>query len=411
VELSSNLDVLGAILQICLIDLLLSGDNAIVIAMACATLPAEVRPRAVLLGTGAAVFFRLVLTFVATLMLRAPYLKLVGAGLLLLIAIELMAGEAHGGRTGARQATGSGVWRAVAIIVVADAVMSLDNVVAVAAAAQDNVLYLLLGLLISVPILVFSSLFVARLLDTYPLIVDAGAALLGWIAGKIAVSDPAVAGSLATQSFGLVAAAPLLGALYVLVQGRRLRRERSALPARAAPQPGMPAPRSPILIEPASPATAQRVAAARADPVAARSATALAQTLVGDGAASTFEKPPITEQSAAVPAVAPAVSPAPAAGSAPAMSPARPVAPMPDSVLGPAVTGPAAPGGSAGGTDAAADNPPSIGEELASAIPELDMPRRFSKMDLTIMGGVAVPLLGLIAMIIYFLVHAASARH
>lgn len=358
-ELSSNLDVLAAIVQICLIDLLLSGDNAIVIAMACATLPADVRPRAVLLGTGVAVFFRVILTFVATLMLRAPYLKLVGAGLLLLIAIELMAGDAGGGRRGAQDAADSGVWRAVLIIVVADAVMSLDNVVAVAAAAQDNLLYLLLGLAISVPILVFSSLFIARLLDTHPIVIDAGAALLGWIAGKIAVSDPAIAASLATQSFGLVAAAPLLGALYVLVQGRRLRRERGAGEVLAKPGLAKPGLAKPAPAKPAPMAT----------PVAAHA-----------------------------PAPAPAVT-----DLAPPAMVAR--------TGGVTAHSPAPPPGATGTLASPPAAAPSVGAGRASAIPELDVPRRFSKMDLTIMGGVAVPLLGLIAMIIYFLVHAASARH
>jgi len=123
------------------------------------------------------------------------------------------------------------------LIVVADAVMSLDNVVAVAAAAQDNLLYLVLGLLISVPLLVFASLFVTRLLAHQPLLIDAGAALLGWIAGKTAVADPAVAGFLNTQSFGLVALAPVLGALYVVIQGRRLRAQRQPAGAAAAATP------------------------------------------------------------------------------------------------------------------------------------------------------------------------------
>ena len=356
-ELSSNLDAVSAILQICLIDLLLSGDNAIVIAMACASLPETVRRRAVFLGTGAAVFFRVVLTFVATLMLRAPYLKLVGAGLLLLIAIELLAGDGGASRTGTRRAADGGVWRAVAIIVVADAVMSLDNVVAVAAAAQDNLLYLLAGLVISVPILVFSSLFLSRLLERFPLLVDGGAALLGWIAGKIAVSDPALADTLQMQSFGLVAAAPVLGALYVLIQGRRLRRERAVGSAASSA---------------AAPVTTQPSAALRA--AAPRLPASAALTAQG------------TLTAPGIPAV---------------------VAPMAVPISAPDIAAP--------DLETAAMEPPAIpasppGGDDAFEVPELDLPRRFSRMDLTIMAGVAVPLLGLVAMIVYFIVHAAISH-
>jgi YjbE family integral membrane protein len=349
VELSSNLDAVSAILQICLIDLLLSGDNAILIAMACAALPASVRPRAVLLGTGAAVLFRVVLTFVATFMLRAPYLKLIGAGLLLLIAIELLAGDANGHRGGERGAADGGIWRAIVLIVVADAVMSLDNVVAVAAAAQNNLLYLVLGLLISVPILVFSSLFIARLLDTYPLIVDAGAALLGWIAGKTAVSDPAIAG-LDVQSFGLVAAAPLLGAAYVLIQGRRLRTERSRAGATLPAAGGAALARAPAL-----------------PPGAARGA---------------------------VPAPIVAPGPAPATVAAP------PLVPAAVGRTGPALV--TARSGAKADTDM---DTAAVPASASSAVP-----RRFTPMDLTIMAGVAVPLLGLVVMIIYLVVHAALSN-
>jgi len=372
-ELSSNLDAVSAILQICLIDLLLSGDNAIVIAMACAGLPEAVRPRAVLLGTGAAVLFRVVLTFVATLMLRAPYLKLIGAGLLLLIAMELLAGDSGAARPGKGRAADGGVWRAVAIIVVADAVMSLDNVVAVAAAAQDNLLYLLLGLVVSVPILVFSSLYIARLLDTYPLIVDAGAALLGWIAGKIAVTDPAIAGVLHTQSFGLVAAAPLLGALYVVVQGRRLRKERAASAGEAVMPAG-------ALQQPAAPQVPARAALAAAPPPAA--------TATMRAAADGTPRPR---------AIMTATS------GAPASETAVPLA----AVAAPAS---AAPRALAPGLAAAPVAVPAPGPDGPRAIPELDLPRRLTKMDLAILGGVAVPFLGLIGMIVYFVVHAARSH-
>ena len=266
-EFSAQFDVIGPILQICLIDLLLSGDNAVLIAMAARGLDADLRKRAVVLGTAAAILFRVVLTFAATLALRAPYLKLTGAILLLLIAIELLSSNSAARGTPGQRAAAASLWRAIAIIVAADAVMSLDNVVAVAAAAQDNLGFLLLGLFLSIPILVFSSLYIAGLLDRYPVLVQAGAALLGWIAGRTAVSDPAIAQTLETQSFGLVALAPLLGALYVLVQGRLLQGAPARppapvpTPARAALEPPAPPPAPTLVLAPApapSPATGLR---------------------------------------------------------------------------------------------------------------------------------------------------------
>ena len=356
-ELSSNLDVVSAIVQICLIDLLLSGDNAILIAMACAGLPADIRPRAALLGTGAAVLFRVILTFVATLALRAPYLKLFGAGLLLLIAIELLAADSAGQQSRARQEPDAGLWRAIVLIVVADAVMSLDNVVAVAAAAQDNFLYLVVGLVISVPILVFASLFISRLLGAHPMLVEAGAALLGWIAGKTAVADPAVAAVLDTQSFGLVATAPLLAALYVWVQGRRLRDQRRGR-----------TPREVLTGPPAAPgAMAQDAPVGAAAPLPR---PGLASLPVAPGAR--VHAAPLATPAA--PASAPTGTPA---GAAPADLP----------------VGSAAKAAGLGAIDRA-----------------LDVPRHFSAMDRMIMAGVAVPLLGFVAMIIYFVVHAARAH-
>jgi len=354
VELSTNIDAFSAIVQICLIDLLLSGDNAILIALACAGLPEVVRRKAILLGTVAAVLFRVILTFVATLALRAPYIKLLGAVLLLLIAIELLAGE--GGKHKSDRPTGGvDVWRAMVLIVVADAVMSLDNVVAVAAAAQDNLLYLVLGLLISVPLLVFASLFVTRLLAGQPLLIDAGAALLGWIAGKTAVADPAVAGFLNTQSFGLVALAPVLGALYVLIQGRRLRAQR---------QPGG-----------AAPTTAPRSGGVPAVAVqAARTPEEMPREAPHATPASVMAPPPYASADAILAPTPPEYA-ADEANPAPAGQPYA----VAEAALAPA-----------------AGTPPPA--------------RRFSPMDLTIMAGVAVPLLGFVATIVYLIVHAIVAH-
>ena len=329
-EFSNSLDVIGPVLQICLIDLLLSGDNAILIAMACADLPAAIRGKAVILGTAVAVLFRVLLAFAATLALRAPYIKLFGAVLLVLIAIELVASNSTGHKRAAARDPNAGIWKAIMLIVVADAVMSLDNVVAVAAAAQDNLGFLLLGLLLSVPILVASSLLITRLLTTNPLLIEAGGALLGWVAGKTAVSDPAIAATLQAQSFGLVALAPLLGAAYVVVQGRLLRNQRDEAQAaeeapRAVPSGGAPHP----------------------------------QDLAFAGAARATDTPG-------------------------ASGPMRLPTPhgTPDSPANAAVGAPV--------------NAPGV--------------RRFSKMDLMIMGGVAVPLLGLLAMLFYMVGRAVFSK-
>jgi len=394
VELSTNIDAFSAIVQICLIDLLLSGDNAILIALACASLPEAVRRKAILLGTVAAVLFRVVLTFMATLALRAPYIKLLGAVLLLLIAIELLAGEG-GKHAPDRRAGGDDVWRAMVLIVVADAVMSLDNVVAVAAAAQDNLLYLVLGLLISVPLLVFASLFVTRLLAHQPLLIDAGAALLGWIAGKTAVADPAVAGFLNTQSFGLVALAPVLGALYVVIQGRRLRAQRQPAGAAAAatPRAGAVAVLAAQALEQAGAlaGTAQDAGMAPAQPPHA----------VPDAVPASPERAyALREASVAPPA------PVYAAAGAPSASPGQPYAAA-TAILAP----PEQPSAKAEGPLPPPEPPyAAVEAALVPAAGTVPAPRRFSPMDLTIMAGVAVPLLGFIATIVYLIVHAIVAH-
>jgi YjbE family integral membrane protein len=355
VEFSATFDFVGPVLQICLIDLLLSGDNAILIALACRNLPSDVRRKAVLLGTGAAVVFRVLMTFAATLALRAPYLKLIGAVLLLLIAIELLASNGNAHKSAPERDANAGVWKAIVLIVVADAVMSLDNVVAVAAAAQDNVRYLIFGLLLSVPILVFSSLLVTRVLEAYPVLVQAGAALLGWIAGKTAVSDPAIAAALEAQSFGLAALAPVLGAAYVLLQGHILREQRNLAAATAT--------------------SARSRALAHGLPVARPDRSAPALDL---------------GRAAAPPAPAPALAAlkAPALGPVARMPPADERAAPPMAEPRPAAAAPA-PGA---GIDAGRSG------------------RKLSPMDLTILAGVAVPALGLVATLIYIIAKAIGSH-
>jgi YjbE family integral membrane protein len=176
-----------ALLQIIGVNIVLSGDNAVVIALAARGLPAGQQKRAVAWGSGAAVVMRIVLTIVAVELLRMPYLKLVGAVLLLWIAVKLLvpAEESKGHGTAS-----SSLASAVRTILLADLVMSLDNVIAVAAAAKGNTALLIVGLAISIPLVVFASRLLLTLMDRLPVIITLGAALLGWVAGEMAITDP-----------------------------------------------------------------------------------------------------------------------------------------------------------------------------------------------------------------------------
>lgn len=219
---------LTVIAQIVIIDLLLGGDNAMVIALACRNLPRHLRNRARIAGTAAAVVLRALLTVVAGLLMHLPMVGLIGAMLLLVIAVRLLRAEQGHPE---ELAPGSGVWGAVTTIVVADLAMSVDNVVAVAAAAHGSIPYMVLGLLLSVPLVMFGSVWVGRLIEAWPLLVPAGAALLGWIAGQLALSDPLVLGHVAHPAPALRLGVPALGAALVLLAGGAVRRRRRA-PAR-----------------------------------------------------------------------------------------------------------------------------------------------------------------------------------
>lgn len=176
--------------KITIINIMLSGDNAVVIALACRSLPANQRNWAVLGGSAGAILLRVVFCLVIEWLMQIPYLKLVGGLLLLWIGVKLIvpeSGDNHGGLK-----TKSGLWGAMQTIIIADAVMSLDNVVAIVAVAKDRTLLIVLGLLISVPLIVFGSQLVLRFLIRFPLLVTAGGGLLGWIAGEIVATDEAV---------------------------------------------------------------------------------------------------------------------------------------------------------------------------------------------------------------------------
>jgi len=237
-----------ALMQIIGINIVLSGDNAVVIALAARSLPPRQQKQAVLWGSGAAVVMRIVLTLVAVELLRLPYLKLVGAVLLLWIAVKLLLPEHEGEGSGA--ATGT-LAAAVRTILIADLVMSLDNVIAVAAAAKGSVTLLILGLAISIPLVIFGSTMLLKLMERWPIIITIGAALLGWVAGEMAITDPLVTPWVEANARYLHWVGPAAGVLFVVALGK-------ALAARALA-------RAPALVELGQPAAA---AAAAAPPLA-----------------------------------------------------------------------------------------------------------------------------------------------
>jgi YjbE family integral membrane protein len=217
---------LGVVLQILFLDLLLSGDNALVIALACRRLPERQARRAAWLGAAGAIGLRLILTTMAGALMELPFLQLLSALPLLVIAMNLMNGqdEEEVSLRGGEEAEDS-VIAAVGIIILSDAAMSLDNVVALAAVSGGNFWLLMFGLAVSIPLIVFGSFGFSRLMRDYPWLADAGAAMLGWVAGSMIVGDPLLSGWVTTQAPALAFAAPLACAIFVLAQGRFGREE------------------------------------------------------------------------------------------------------------------------------------------------------------------------------------------
>lgn len=212
------------LLEIIGINILLSGDNAVVIALASRSLPDHQRRIAVLGGSAAAVVLRIALCLVVESLLQVPYLKLIGGLLLLYIGVNLLIDEESDDEIAAH----SHMWGAIRTILVADAVMSLDNVVAIAAAAHDSVLLITLGLVISIPLIVFGSQLMLRVLERFPILIVLGGGLLGWIAGEIILSDPLVATHLPIDdTLAARIARPAL-ALLVMGAGTALSRHRAA---------------------------------------------------------------------------------------------------------------------------------------------------------------------------------------
>jgi YjbE family integral membrane protein len=220
----------AAVGQIILIDILLGGDNAVVIALACRNLPAHQRTKGIIWGTAGAIVLRVILIAFAVTMLKIPFLKIVGGVLLFWIGVKLLAGEDEGDHS--VQGANS-LWAAVKTIIIADFVMSLDNVIAIAAAAQNTpgshqLAYVIFGLLVSIPIIVWGSTIVLKLIDRFPLVVTAGAALLGWIAGGMIVTDVAWTQYFGEASSPLKYGAAIAGAIFVAGLGTYLGKRNAA---------------------------------------------------------------------------------------------------------------------------------------------------------------------------------------
>lgn len=189
------------IFQIIWINIILSGDNAVVIALACRGLPENRQRIGMLLGAGVAILLRIIFTLVVVQLLATPFLKIVGSLLLFWVAIKLLASEDE---DHSKMNASDRLWDAVRTVAIADAVMSLDNVLAIAAVAQGSVFLLILGLAISIPLIIAGAALILSLLERFPAFVWAGAALLGWIAGDMLVSDPFLVKTLMTSAPSLL---------------------------------------------------------------------------------------------------------------------------------------------------------------------------------------------------------------
>lgn len=217
IELLNSPSFWLAVAQIIAIDILLGGDNVVVIALACRKLPDAQRNRAILGGALGAIALRIVMIFFALQLLELPYLKLIGAALLLWIGIKMLVPEKKDAHD--NLAASPRLWGAIKTIIVADAVMSLDNVIAVAVASKGSLELVIFGIVISIPIIIWGSKLVLHFMDRFPLVITLGVALLGWIAGSMAVGDISLPNLLSWSHY----AAGLIGATLVLIVGKRVK--------------------------------------------------------------------------------------------------------------------------------------------------------------------------------------------
>jgi len=224
------------------VNIVLSGDNAVVIALAARSLPAKQQKQAIIWGSAAAIIMRVILTVFAVALLSFPWLKLIGAVLLLWIGVKLLIPEEGGENIDASD----NLVAAIKTILIADLVMSLDNVIAVAAAAGGSLTLLILGLAISIPLVIFGATMLIKVMERWPVIITIGAALLGFVAGEMAITDPAIGGWV-KATFAHVNDRPVIaglsleilcglaGAAFVVIVGLWLAKRKGAATAAAGP--------------------------------------------------------------------------------------------------------------------------------------------------------------------------------
>jgi len=213
-----GIELFGGLLEIIGVNLVLSGDNAVVIALASRSLPQREQRLAVVLGSAGAITLRIVFTILAAELLQLPWLRLAGSVLLLWVGIRMLLQD-----TDAEAPSGaakSGLWAAVRTILVADVVMSLDNVVGVAAAAHGDITLLIFGLLISIPLIVFGSRALLKIMGRFPVVITLGAALIGFVAGEMLLDEPVLESVLPIRDAPLHYGLPIAGALFVVFVAR-----------------------------------------------------------------------------------------------------------------------------------------------------------------------------------------------
>jgi YjbE family integral membrane protein len=234
IESLSNADTWVALFKICVINILLSGDNAVVIAMACRGLPVKQQKMAFAIGAVGVIILMTGLTAAAAYLLTLPYLEIIGSVLLLWIGIKLLAAEEEGDEV----EQSSSFWDAVRIIVIADIVMSLDNVLGMAGAANGHLWMLFIGMVITIPLILFGSVLIMKLMERFPIFITFGAGLLGWVAGEMVVSDPSIVHTVETQAHYMDWVAPITCALLVVIAGKWMARRRHQEVAMAAASGG-----------------------------------------------------------------------------------------------------------------------------------------------------------------------------
>lgn len=223
IETLSDPTIWVALLQIAVINVLLSGDNAVVIALACRSLPPKQQRQAFIVGTVGIVVLMTGLTGFAAYLLTMPYIEIIGSVLLLWIGVKLLLADDEGGNV----KDSGNFWEAVKTIIIADIVMSLDNVLGMAGAARGHLGMLVVGLVITIPLILFGSAMIMKLMERFPIFVTGGAGLLGWVAGEMAVADPGIK-SFVESHHALDTYVPIIGALSVVAVGKFLAQRRNS---------------------------------------------------------------------------------------------------------------------------------------------------------------------------------------